>query len=164
LSLPARRASRSKADCDKEDAMSVPRNSSRRAHKAAASRKLFLAQKALTMSAWKWFDGAGICRTCDEFDIMPRMLVGLYLAHKEGKQVSKSDLYRLMKVDRNTTGPSYMARAVERGLVTIEKRPAEDRRKDLVVPTESMLKLVEAELQRTARLLLYLISPRRRRR
>jgi hypothetical protein len=68
-----------------------------------------------------------------------------------------------MEVDTATTGPKHIARLVERGLVTIEDRSAEDLRKDFVLPTDRLITLVEAELYEGASLFAYLMSPDRRR-
>jgi hypothetical protein len=69
-----------------------------------------------------------------------------------------------MEVDTATTGPKHIARLVERGLVTIEDRSAEDLRKDFVLPTDRLITLVEAELYEGASLFAYLMSSPRRRR
>jgi hypothetical protein len=144
--------------------MRVHPTSPRRSGNAAGSRKLFLAQKAMTLATWRWFADAGICRTRDEFQLMPPLLFELYLTHKAGKKLSKRECARVMKVDHATTGPNYIARLAERGFVTIEDRPADDLRKDFVLPTQRLLELVEAECHQTARLFAYLIAPRSRRR
>lgn len=131
---------------------------------SGSAEKLFLAQKALTLATWRWFANAGICRTRDEFELMPALLFELYLAHKAGKKLSKKECARAMRTDHAMTGPQYIARLAERGLVTIEDRPAEDRRKAFVLPTARLIELVEAECHQTASLFAYLISSRSRRR
>lgn len=75
-------------------------------------------KKPLTLSKWHWFADAGMCRTRDEFQIMPVLLVGLYLAHRAGS-LSKTEACRLMNVDRAVTGPSYAGGAAEHRLVEI---------------------------------------------
>ena len=123
---------------------------------------LLQARKALTFTTWQWFEFSDVCRTRDERQLMPRLLFELYLAHKAGRKVSKTEACRMMKVDRAVTGPSYIARLVDRGLVEIQESPAEDRRKHLVVPTERLLQLVDAELPLVAKRLLFLIPSRTR--
>jgi hypothetical protein len=118
----------------------------------------------MTLATWRFFKGTGMCRTRDELSIMPRLFFELYLAHKAGEKLSKADCARVMKVDRAMTGPRYIARLVERGLVTIEDRPLEDLRKDFVLPTDRLITLVEAEFHQAARLFAYLMSPPPRRR
>jgi hypothetical protein len=131
--------------------MSVHPRSPRRSGSADVSRKLFLAQKAMTLATWRFFKGTGMYRTRDELSIMPRLFFELYLAHKAGE-------------NRAMTGPRYIARPVERGLVTIEDRPPEDLRKDFVLPTDRLITLVEAEFHQAARLFAHLMSPPSRRR
>jgi hypothetical protein len=128
-----------------------------------AAQKLWLARSALTLRKWQWFAGAGIGRNRDERQLIPTLLFGLYLAHKAGKKLSKVEACTLMHVDRSTTGPKYIAYLADLHLVVIEDRPEMDRRKDFVVPTKRLLKLVEAELDRVVELAVT-ITPRTKRR
>jgi|SRR5579862_4017499 len=130
---------------------------------APVAQKLWLARSALTLRKWQWFAGAGIGRNRDERNLIPPMLFGLYLAHNAGKKLSKSEACALMKVDRATTCPKYMAYLADLHLIVIEDRPANDRRKDFLVPTKDLLKLVEAELERVVELAVT-ITPRTNRR
>ncbi len=128
---------------------------------ATVAAKLRLAQSALTLTKWQWFAGAGIGRNRDERTIIPHLLLGLYLAHKAGKKLTKGEVCRCMHVDQSRTSPKYIRYLVQLGLVEIEARPAEDRRKDFVLPTARLLKIVEAELPRALGLMLAII-PRKK--
>jgi hypothetical protein len=53
-----------------------------------------------------------------------------------------------MNADPTSSGPKYIKQAQEAGLIAIETKPAEDRRKDLIEPTAKMVSLVEDALNR----------------
>ncbi|CAN0245238.1 unnamed protein product, partial [Phaeothamnion confervicola] len=77
---------------------------------------------------------------------LPSLLLGLYVAHLEGRRLSKRDACVLMNADPTTSGPKYISLAEGHGLVDIIRKPPEDRRKDFVVPTRALLERVEQEL------------------
>lgn len=87
-----------------------------------------------------------MCRTRDEFQIMPAGLVGLYRAQRAGKSLSKTEACRLMNVDHAITSPSYAGGAAEHRLVDI-RVDAEYCCRHLLVSTGRLIARVEAELR-----------------
>ena len=56
------------------------------------------------------------------------LLIGLYVAESEGRQIGKREAHLLMGTDATTTGPKYLRLAESEGLVVIEKGRGSDRR------------------------------------
>jgi DNA-binding MarR family transcriptional regulator len=54
-----------------------------------------------------------------------------------------------MGVDRATTGPKFIRALEADGLVSIERHPEIDKRKDFLAPTKKLERLVEGELGRS---------------
>ncbi len=105
--------------------------------------KTALAMHAMDMVMWHWFLGT-------DGTPVPRPVAGLlfllYLALKSGKKLSKTEACEMMRVEAGTTGLKYIAELEKSGLITIERKPPEDRRKDFLIPTEKLADVVEKQL------------------
>lgn len=113
--------------------------------------RISIARYALALINWRWFPGCEVVRKRDEQLLIPPLLFGLYLAHKRGKKITKTEACDLMGVDRATTGPKFIRALKAAGLVSIVRHPEIDKRKDFLSPTKKMQRLVEGELTRLAR-------------
>jgi hypothetical protein len=116
----------------------------------AGGERILMAQYALALINWRWFPGCEIVRKRDEQLLIPPLLFGLYLARRRGKKITKAEACDLMRVDRATTGPKFIRALEADGLVSIERHPEIDKRKDFLAPTKKLERLVEGELVRLA--------------
>ena len=117
----------------------------------AGGERILMAQYALALINWRWFPGCEIVCKRDEQLLIPPLLFGLYLARRRGKKITKAEACDLMRVDRATTGPKFIRALEADDLVSIERHPKIDRRKDFLAPTKKLERLVEGELVRLAR-------------
>jgi DNA-binding MarR family transcriptional regulator len=115
------------------------------------SERILMARYALALINWRWFPKSDVVRKRDAQLLIPPLLFGLYLAHKQGKKITKVEACDLMGVDRATTGPKFIKALEAAELVRIEKHPDIDKRKTFLSPTKKLLALVEGELTRITR-------------
>jgi len=83
---------------------------------------------------------------------MPTLLLAVYLADKRGETLTKKRASEIMRVDPGKTGAKYIALAEQHGLIRIERKPAEDLRKDLLRPSARLKELIDCELVSVARI------------
>ena len=113
--------------------------------------RVLLARYAMAMMEWRWFPGSEVVRSRNEQDLIPPLLMGLYVAKKRGKRISKAEACDRMGVDHATTGPKFIKALIDDDLVSVEAYPEIDKRKDFLVATLKLERLVEGELLRLAR-------------
>lgn len=77
---------------------------------------------------------------------IPSLLLAVYTAHFRGKRLSKRDACIEMRADPTASGPKYIEMAEERELVQVLRKPPEDRRKDFVLATDKLIRLVYREI------------------
>jgi hypothetical protein len=77
---------------------------------------------------------------------LPMLLIGIYEADKEGRRLSKREASALMGADAAATGVKYISVAEKAGLVVVDRRPPDDRRKDFVRPTSLLKGILVREL------------------
>jgi hypothetical protein len=77
---------------------------------------------------------------------LPSLLLGLYEADRQGRRLSKREASALMGADPASSGPKYIGMAERLGLIEIDKRPSEDRRKDFLRPTARLHTDLDREL------------------
>ena len=123
---------------------------------------VLMAQYALALLNWRWFPGCEVVCKRDQQLLIPPLLFGLYLARRRGKKITKAEACDLMGVDRATTGPKFIRALEADGLVSIERHPEIDKRKDFLAPTKKLERLVEGELGRLAHNLTRLVDDLRR--
>lgn len=87
---------------------------------------------------------------------MAMLLMKIYLAEKDGKPLHKKAAWREMGVEDIKTGRKYIARAEEKGLLKVV-RSKEDRRMELLLPTEKLQRQMDWEIGEFARMVRRLI-------
>jgi len=99
----------------------------------------------LRMAVGEWLGGrVGVV----ERRLLTGLLIGVYAAEKEGRKVSKREAcIELMGTDVMRTGPKYIKRAEQLGLIRIYGKPTEDKRKDFLCPTPELRRLLDGELE-----------------
>lgn len=89
-----------------------------------------------------WF--GGIFQKSEE-PFMVRLLIGMFVAFREGLLTSKRQALGYMNAVDGRTSQRYIGLAESHGLVTVVQAPT-DKRRDLLVPTESFHRLMAVEL------------------
>lgn len=93
----------------------------------------------------EWFDGRfSDLGTVSEFS-MPLLLLNAYFAAQRGWPLNRRRAAKLMRVRHFMTAKNVINRAVEMGLLRIEKNQV-DRRLSLLVPTPKLDSLISEEL------------------
>ena len=76
-----------------------------------------------------------------------RLLLNIYLAHKRGKYITKTQACRMIPAEHINTCNKYVNEAVRLGFIDF-KVDADDKRRKNVVPTEEFLEYVGQTAQR----------------
>jgi hypothetical protein len=92
---------------------------------------------------WDWLDGPF---SIEARRVLPILMLELFFAEREGGRISKKQACDIMGVDSAKTGPKYIAQAEAAGLLLVESKPKEDRRKDFLRPTQKLMDFVSREL------------------
>ena len=100
---------------------------------------------------WCWFD-VEFGDPYGEGRTPALLLIGIYLADQRGKPFNIGKACAFSCVDRSTTGPKFIRRFEEAGLITI-KHHLGDRRKQFIHATEKLRSPVEQELDKLQRTL-----------
>ena len=95
---------------------------------------------------WQWFDVA-FGDPYREGRTPALLLLGIYLADRKGKPFTKGKVCAFACVDHATTGPKFIYRFQEHGLITVSYRPG-DRRRQFLHATNKLHRLVESELDK----------------
>ena len=85
---------------------------------------------------WQWFDVA-FGDPYREGRTPALLLLGIYLADRKGKPFTKGKVCAFACVDHATTGPKFIYRFQEHGLITVSYRPGDRRRRSCTLPTSS---------------------------
>jgi hypothetical protein len=96
-----------------------------------------------------WLPGTWSAEACR---FVPSLLLGVYVAHLEGVRLTKREGAALMNADPASSGPKYIALAEEAGLISIERRPDIDRRKDFLSATPTLVEFFEKEQKKLEKL------------
>ncbi|MEQ1717481.1 MAG: hypothetical protein ABL907_16135 [Hyphomicrobium sp.] len=123
--------------------------------KLGAEAQACVARYALAMLRWQWFPDADLPHNPAESRPVARLMLGLFLAQAEKKQLTKSEACALMGVDSTTTGPRYFAALEQEDWIEIVAYPSIDKRKDFLRPTLKLTRAVEKELLKLARNLVH---------
>jgi hypothetical protein len=107
---------------------------------------ILMAQYALALLNWRWFPGYEVLCKRDQQLLIPPLLFGLCLARRRGKKITKAEACDLMGVDRATTGPKFIRALEADGLVSIERHPEIDKRKDFLSRPRNWSGLSKASL------------------
>lgn len=103
-----------------------------------------VAATATTVLEWMW---PGL--TTEENRILPRLLLGLYRGIRQGRTFNKTEAAGLMGLEVGKTAAKYIQLAAKRRWVTIERlQGLGGRAQDLVTPTNTLIDLVEQELEK----------------
>ena len=108
-----------------------------------------LVREMLRLVRGDWLDAA---LPVEARRFLPSLLLGVYIANLEGKRLSKREACAIMNADPGTSGPKNIALAEECGFIIIERKPAEDKRKDFLKATPQLTQLIEQQLASLARL------------
>ena len=100
---------------------------------------------------WCWFD-VEFGDPYGEGRTPALLLIGIYLADHRGKPFNIGKACAFACVDHSTTGPKFIRRFEEAGLITIKHHPG-DRRKLFLHATNKLRQLVEVELDKLQRTL-----------
>lgn len=77
--------------------------------------------------------------------LVASLVLGVYISHLEGKPVYKKKIGDIMGCEDLKTSRKYVALAHERGLISFERGP-DDMRKEYLIPTDKLLRIVKNEL------------------
>jgi hypothetical protein len=76
---------------------------------------------------------------------LARMLLAVYIAHHEGRHISRGEVYNAGHVSPDS-GPRYLKNAERFNLVEIKSIPGMDRRTEYVCATDELLRIMESNL------------------
>lgn len=117
--------------------------------------QVLVARYALAMLRWHWFPDVDLPHNPTDARPVARLMFGLFLAHAEKKQLTKSEACALMGVDSTTTGPRYLTALENEDWIEVVAYPSIDKRKDFLRPTLKLTRAVDKELLRLARNLVH---------
>jgi hypothetical protein len=101
------------------------------------------AHGVLAVLKWEWLDDTF---SVEAKRVLPILLLEVYFAEGTDRRISKRQACEIMGVDYAKTGPKYIAQAEARGLIALERRPEEDKRKEYLRPTPGLMTLLSSEL------------------
>src|SRR5437879_5723329 len=101
--------------------------------KLASGKKELVARRLLRVMRGEWLEYVGVSQEARRY--LPSLFVGLFVAEQQGQKLSKREACTIMGADVASTGPKYIDAAEQAGLIRIEKKPPEDRRKDFLHST-----------------------------
>lgn len=113
-----------------------------------ADQLLLLARTASFFSEYRWFPQ--IEPPPDSH--MTALLINVYTFSKVGEPLHKKAAWKKMGLEDIKTGRKYITHAIKLGLIE-SRRSSEDKRRELLLPTESLKNAVEQELHTFGELL-----------
>ncbi len=109
------------------------------------ARRRRLAETIEIIFGWNWID---LSYSAESRRQIPKLLITLYMADARGEKLSMRDIGRMLNVDLARTNRLYVHMLRERGLVELDEKPKEDRRKIFVKVTPDLRCLVEHNLDK----------------
>jgi hypothetical protein len=97
-----------------------------------------------TILRWHWLDRSF---SVEARRVLPILLLELFFAQREGRNISKKEACDIMGVDAAKTGPNYISQAERKGLLIVDQNPEKDRRKHFLHPTPKLMDLLTTELK-----------------
>lgn len=105
-------------------------------------KELAAIQQVLAFMRGDWMDNTW---SIDSRQFVPSLVLSIYLAAGRQELLDKKSASIQMNAEDIKTSRKYIYLLEERGLITFRTEPP-DRRRDFIVPTIPLLKLVEKEL------------------
>jgi hypothetical protein len=90
-------------------------------------------------------DWVGKSESPNERAHLARMLLAVYIAHHEGRHISRRELYNASRISTDS-GPQYLKNAERFNLVEIKEIPEMDHWTESVCPTEELIRIMESNL------------------
>jgi hypothetical protein len=103
-----------------------------------------LAQPVRTILRWDWLDQSF---SVEARRVLPILLLELFFAEREGRNLSKKQACDIMGVDSAKTGPNYIVQAEKKGWLVIDQNLEKDRRKHFLRPTPKLMDFLATELK-----------------